>query len=98
MSVLQILFVLVGMTTSMAARVASSHDYANALSKSILFFEGQRSGKLPPSQRMTWRKDSALRDGFEIGVCLNYYILIDNIFIIISSSPISLINFYFTND
>lgn len=38
------------------------HDYGEALSKSILFFEGQRSGKLPPSQRMTWRKDSALQD------------------------------------
>ncbi|GMN40937.1 hypothetical protein TIFTF001_010170 [Ficus carica] len=59
----------------------SSHDYGNALSKSILFFEGQRSGKLPPSQRMTWRKDSALRDGFEIGVDLvgGYYDVGDNV-------------------
>ncbi|KAG4979174.1 hypothetical protein JHK84_032758 [Glycine max] len=38
------------------------HNYGEALSKSILFFEGQRSGKLPPTQRMTWRKDSALQD------------------------------------
>ncbi|XP_022643088.1 endoglucanase 8 [Vigna radiata var. radiata] len=38
------------------------HNYGEALSKSILFFEGQRSGKLPPTQRMTWRKDSALHD------------------------------------
>ncbi|KAK9665655.1 hypothetical protein RND81_14G126800 [Saponaria officinalis] len=42
------------------------HDYGDALSKSILFFEGQRSGKLPPSQRMSWRRDSALRDGFQM--------------------------------
>ncbi|KAH9616476.1 hypothetical protein KSS87_000584 [Heliosperma pusillum] len=41
------------------------HDYGDALSKSILFFEGQRSGKLPSSQRMPWRQDSALRDGFQ---------------------------------
>ncbi|MQL87864.1 hypothetical protein Taro_020420 [Colocasia esculenta] len=44
------------------------HDYADALEKSILFFEGQRSGKLPPSQRMGWRGDSGLHDGDEIGV------------------------------
>lgn len=48
-----------------------AHDYGDALTKSILFFEGQRSGKLPSSQRMTWRMDSALRDGFEIGVSLS---------------------------
>ncbi|GKV17603.1 hypothetical protein SLEP1_g28083 [Rubroshorea leprosula] len=50
-----------------------AHDYGDALTKSILFFEGQRSGKLPPSQRMTWRKDSALRDGFQIGVSMHSY-------------------------
>ena len=38
-------------------------DYHDALSKSILFFEGQRSGKLPSNQRVTWRGDSALSDG-----------------------------------
>lgn len=47
---------------------SSSHNYGDALSKCILFFEGQRSGKLPPMQRMRWRNDSALRDGDEIGV------------------------------
>lgn len=62
------LLVVVGMM-AMAAAVAS-HDYGDALAKSILFFEGQRSGKLPPNQRMTWRKDSALEDGFQIGVSL----------------------------
>ncbi len=29
---------------------------------SMLFFEAQRSGKLPANQRVTWRKDSALGD------------------------------------
>ncbi|KAF8044336.1 hypothetical protein BT93_A2356 [Corymbia citriodora subsp. variegata] len=59
----------------------SGHDYGDALNKSILFFEGQRSGKLPPSQRMTWRKDSGLRDGAEIGVDLvgGYYDAGDNV-------------------
>lgn len=42
------------------------HNYGEALSKSILFFEGQRSGKLPPTQRLTWRKHSGLQDGFQL--------------------------------
>lgn len=41
----------------------AAHDYRDALVKSILFFEGQRSGKLPPSQRVSWRRDSGLSDG-----------------------------------
>jgi hypothetical protein len=56
--------------TIMMATIArsASLDYGDALTKSILFFEGQRSGKLPPSQRMKWRKDSALNDGHDIHV------------------------------
>ncbi|KAI3941477.1 hypothetical protein MKW98_022484 [Papaver atlanticum] len=46
----------------------SNIDYADALTKSILFFEGQRSGKLPGNQRMTWRKNSAVYDGSLVGV------------------------------
>lgn len=42
---------------------SSDTDYKDALSKGILFFEGQRSGKLPASQRVKWRADSALSDG-----------------------------------
>lgn len=38
-------------------------DYREALEKSLLFYEGQRSGKLPETQRMNWRGDSALVDG-----------------------------------
>ncbi|GMN61984.1 hypothetical protein TIFTF001_031074 [Ficus carica] len=30
-------------------------DYAEALSKSLLYCEAQRSGKLPPNQRVKWR-------------------------------------------
>ncbi|KAK9143264.1 hypothetical protein Syun_012664 [Stephania yunnanensis] len=58
-----------------------NHDYRDALTKSILFFEGQRSGPLPASQRMTWRKDSALYDGHDIGVDLvgGYYDAGDNV-------------------
>lgn len=46
----------------------AGHDYNDALRKCILFFEGQRSGKLPPDQRLKWRRDSALHDGATAGV------------------------------
>uniref|UniRef100_A0A2N9ETW4 Endoglucanase n=1 Tax=Fagus sylvatica TaxID=28930 RepID=A0A2N9ETW4_FAGSY len=61
--------------------IASRHDYNDALRKSILFFEGQRSGKLPPDQRVRWRKDSALHDGATAGVDLTggYYDAGDNV-------------------
>ncbi|KAJ4963701.1 hypothetical protein NE237_023640 [Protea cynaroides] len=57
------------------------HDYQDALSKCILFFEGQRSGSLPADQRMTWRGPSALSDGSAAGVDLTggYYDAGDNI-------------------
>ncbi|GMY07780.1 endoglucanase 8 [Fagus crenata] len=77
------LLVLAGTIMMMVATgaMAASIDYADALSKSILFFEGQRSGKLPSNQRMTWRKDSALRDGSDIGMDLvgGYYDAGDNV-------------------
>ncbi|GAV91273.1 Glyco_hydro_9 domain-containing protein [Cephalotus follicularis] len=61
--------------------IVSRHDYHDALRKSILFFEGQRSGKLPPDQRMRWRHDSALQDGSTAGVDLTggYYDAGDNV-------------------
>ncbi|KAI4349686.1 hypothetical protein L6164_010246 [Bauhinia variegata] len=59
----------------------SSHNYRDALTKSILFFEGQRSGKLPSNQRMTWRRDSGLSDGSAMHVDLvgGYYDAGDNV-------------------
>ncbi|ONK58822.1 uncharacterized protein A4U43_C08F100 [Asparagus officinalis] len=58
-----------------------SHDYHDALAKSILFFEGQRSGRLPPDQRAKWRGDSAVSDGSDVGVDLEggYYDAGDNV-------------------
>ena len=43
--------------------LASNMDYRAALRKSLLFYEAQRSGKLPPNQRVQWRGDSGLQDG-----------------------------------
>ncbi|KAJ1258832.1 hypothetical protein BS78_10G105300 [Paspalum vaginatum] len=51
------------------------HDYADALRKSLLYFEAQRSGRLPHGQRVAWRHHSGLTDGLEQGVDLvgGYY-------------------------
>ena len=46
----------------------AGHDYGQALSKSILFFEAQRSGYLPHNQRVNWRANSGLNDGKTSGV------------------------------
>ena len=50
-------------------------NYAEALQKSLLFYDAQRSGALPPDRRVRWRGDSALRDGTEAGIDLSggYY-------------------------
>ncbi|PIA49033.1 hypothetical protein AQUCO_01300114v1 [Aquilegia coerulea] len=59
----------------------AGHDYGEALSKSILFFEAQRSGYLPSTQRVKWRADSGLLDGKASGVDLvgGYYDAGDNV-------------------
>ncbi|KAG1346433.1 endoglucanase 6 [Cocos nucifera] len=59
----------------------AGHDYGKALSKSILFFEAQRSGYLPSNQRVTWRANSGLLDGKANGVDLvgGYYDAGDNV-------------------
>lgn len=54
---------------------SSNFDYGEALSKSLLYFEAQRSGRLPYNQRLSWRDNSGLTDGLEQGVDLvgGYY-------------------------
>nr|XP_039250864.1 uncharacterized protein LOC120328443 isoform X2 [Styela clava] len=51
------------------------YDYANAIAKSMLFYEAQRSGELPYDHRIPWRGDSALNDGADVGYDLTggYY-------------------------
>lgn len=59
----------------------AGHDYGQALSKGILFFEAQRSGYLPRNQRVQWRGNSGLNDGKASGVDLigGYYDAGDNV-------------------
>uniref|UniRef100_A0A803N0Q4 Endoglucanase n=1 Tax=Chenopodium quinoa TaxID=63459 RepID=A0A803N0Q4_CHEQI len=61
--------------------VDGKQNYKDALAKSILFFEGQRSGRLPKDQRVTWRSHSGLLDGSLAGVNLKggYYDAGDNV-------------------
>ncbi|KAL6652688.1 hypothetical protein ACP70R_011613 [Stipagrostis hirtigluma subsp. patula] len=60
---------------------AGHHDYADALAKAILYFQGQRSGRLPPDQTVTWRSHSGLSDGAAANVDLTggYYDGGDNV-------------------
>ena len=50
-------------------------NYGEALQKSLFFYEAQRSGDLPADYRVSWRGDSAMRDGADVGVDLTggYY-------------------------
>ena len=50
-------------------------NYKDVLHKSLLFYEAQRSGKLPADNRIPWARDSALNDGSDVGLDLSggYY-------------------------
>ncbi|GAB2222882.1 hypothetical protein Droror1_Dr00017013 [Drosera rotundifolia] len=56
-------------------------DYKEALTKSLIFLEAQRSGKLPANNRVPWRGDSGLEDGKPDNVDLTggYYDAGDNV-------------------
>lgn len=60
---------------------ATELNYKDALTKSLIFLEAQRSGKLPPNHRPAWRGDSALDDGKLANVDLEggYYDAGDNV-------------------
>jgi hypothetical protein len=54
--------------SSRSARAAdASFNYAEALQKSLYFYEAQQSGKLSPNNRVPWRGDACLNDGQDIG-------------------------------
>ncbi|MEU4567637.1 glycoside hydrolase family 9 protein [Micromonospora sp. NPDC023956] len=57
-------------TAPTPATAAPAFNYAEALQKSLFFYEAQQSGQLPDWNRVSWRGDSALRDGADVGVDL----------------------------
>lgn len=63
---MKILFVLSVLLALLMAR-ADEYNYAEALEKSLLFYEAQRSGKLPADNRVAWRGDTFVTDIGEDG-------------------------------
>ncbi|WP_406067530.1 glycoside hydrolase family 9 protein [Micromonospora sp. NBC_01638] len=52
------------------ASAAPAYNYAEALQKSLFFYEAQQSGRLPDWNRVSWRGNSALTDGADAGLDL----------------------------
>jgi len=52
------------------AAAAPAFNYAEALQKSIWFYEAQQSGDLPSWNRVRWRGDSGMSDGSSAGIDL----------------------------
>nr|XP_010920986.2 endoglucanase 15 [Elaeis guineensis] len=75
------LFLFVGLGFFLVGQGRAQVGYKQALQQSLLYFEAQRSGKLPGNQRVLWRGDSALKDGGDVGVDLTggYYDSGDNV-------------------
>eukprot|EP00898_Chlorokybus_atmophyticus_P008595 jgi/Chlat1/8737/Chrsp9S00893 len=73
--------VLIPIVLLCAAQAAIANTYADALGASFLFYEAQRSGNLPSNNRVSWRGDSGLSDGSDVGVDLSggYYDAGDNV-------------------
>ncbi|XP_072953472.1 endoglucanase 8 [Typha angustifolia] len=74
-------FAWLALFDGLLSTASGSHNYKEALTKSILFLEAQRSGKLPANSRISWRGDSALDDGKLSNVDLvgGYYDAGDNV-------------------
>ncbi|KAL4389448.1 endoglucanase 5-like [Arachis hypogaea] len=73
--IITLLLLHLGLFLGASLAYSSSFNYGDAVDKSLMFFEAQRSGKLPPQQRVKWRGDSGLNDGLSQGVDLvgGYY-------------------------
>ncbi|MFH8760531.1 glycoside hydrolase family 9 protein [Streptomyces atroolivaceus] len=52
------------------AQAAPTFAYGEALQKSLFFYDAQRSGKLPEDNRVSWRGDSGMDDGKDVGLDL----------------------------
>ena len=59
------------MAISVLGLASAQFDYNLALKKSILFYEAQRSGALPANNRVSWRRNTFLDDGVDVGVDLS---------------------------
>lgn len=48
-----------------------NQQWSNLLGSLLYFYEAQRSGNLPSSDRVTWRNSSTLGDGKDVGADLS---------------------------
>jgi len=50
-------------------------QWSTLLGNLFYFYEAQRSGRLPSTKRVSWRNDSAVNDGSDVGLDLSggYY-------------------------
>ena len=69
------LFILINLSKS------KSQDYSRHIELSLLFYECQRSGPLPKTNRIYWRHDSMVDAGKDVGIDLTggYYDAGDNV-------------------
>jgi endoglucanase len=61
---------MIGCAVSPSLARGQTFNYAEALQKSTFFYEAQISGPKPSWSRVTWRGDSAMQDGADVGVDL----------------------------
>lgn len=69
--------VIVSVLLLSLVRDTRGFDYSDALERSLVFYEGQRSGMIPHDQRMYWRGNSALTDGNVSNVSYLQHHLVD---------------------
>lgn len=67
--ILMVCLVFTGLSVQ-PVKAATNYNYGEALQKAIMFYEFQRSGKLPNDIRNNWRGDSGLLDGSDVGLDL----------------------------
>lgn len=58
-------------TAAAPAAASKRFNYAEALQKSLYFYEAQQSGGLSPNNRVAWRGPSCMDDGKDIGADLS---------------------------
>jgi hypothetical protein len=64
----ELLFVLIAITlkpiesANIDIGTSGNYDYGKVIHASLLFYEAQRSGKLPAGNRIPWRRNSFLDD------------------------------------
>lgn len=59
---LWVLFAILNIREHLCYLLNFSPDYKEAVKLSLLFYEAQRSGKLPTTNRIKWRGNSAVND------------------------------------